>query len=166
MCMLIPRECSEDDLRFLRRHVSVILNRIYHSGVPRELRNCIENILRGQRDIIVDCRPEVARCRIHRGVYIPPDGLGEIEICPTSIRMPALLFHELVHSCSGNEFDAEVYENLLFTPNEGATRPDPYSDRREFENEGYRGKYAYLEGASIYNRERRYLMSRRQLIDW
>jgi hypothetical protein len=164
--MLIYRECTEYEQKLLRKHESIIIKRIIQDGVPRTLRTCIENTIRGYRDIVVDCRPEVARCRIHRGVYIPPDGIGEIEICPTSIRMPALLFHELVHSCGGNEFDAEVYENFLFTSNEGATKPDPYDDRRKFEREGYRGIYAYLEMDNVYNIEGRFLMRRRQLIDW
>jgi hypothetical protein len=59
----------------------------------------------------------------------------------------------LVHACGGNEFDAEVYENLLFTRREGATKPDSTYDKMEFERGRYRGRYAYLEGDYIYNNE-------------
>ncbi len=35
----------------------------------------------------------------------------------------AVLFHELIHVAGGEELDAETFENLLFTPSEGAVQP-------------------------------------------
>jgi hypothetical protein len=34
-----------------------------------------------------------------------------------------VLFHELVHVAGGSELDAEAFENLLFTVEEGAVPP-------------------------------------------
>jgi len=53
---------------------------------------------------------------IHRRTFRPSPG------APRS-RLPAVLFHELVHVAGGSELDAEAFENLLFTTAEGAVPP-------------------------------------------
>jgi hypothetical protein len=46
--------------------------------------------------------------------------------------LTAVLFHELTHVAGGGELDAEVFENLLFRKDEGAT-PPTVADCKEFQ---------------------------------
>jgi hypothetical protein len=47
----------------------------------------------------------------------------------------AVLLHELIHSIGGTELDAEFFENVCCTKNEGAELPTP-DDYPKFMNEG------------------------------
>jgi hypothetical protein len=40
------------------------------------------------------------------------------------VRLPAVVFHELIHIARGWELDAETFENAWFSTGEGATPPD------------------------------------------
>ncbi len=53
-------------------------------------------------------------------------------------RLPAILLHELVHTCEGNEVDAETFENLLFK-GEGATPPDKKDLMKRFSEVDFKG---------------------------
>jgi hypothetical protein len=60
-----------------------------------------------------------------------------------SSRLPAVLFHELVHVAGGSELDAEALENALFTPKEGAVAPTA-ADWADFAARDYRGEWLSL----------------------
>lgn len=75
--------------------------------------------------------------RHYRGRHIRRT--GRIELVD---HKPVVLFHEVVHSIGGNEFDAEVFENFVYP--ETGIRPDGYYDKKEFEKSGYTGNFAYL----------------------
>ncbi len=55
-------------------------------------------------------------------------------------RLPAVLFHELVHVAGGSELDAEAFENALFTPREGAVMPTA-ADWTDFAAQRYRSEW-------------------------
>jgi hypothetical protein len=54
------------------------------------------------------------------------------------VRLPAVLFHELIHIARGWELDAETFENAWFSVEEGATLPDR-NDWGVFKEDQYRG---------------------------
>jgi len=54
----------------------------------------------------------------------------------------AVLFHELVHICGGNELDAEAFETFLFSGT-GATDPD-LDDWEAFRKRHWRGHWVHL----------------------
>jgi hypothetical protein len=54
------------------------------------------------------------------------------------IRLPAVLFHELIHIARGWELDAETFENAWFSVEEGATPPDK-NDWAIFKEDKYEG---------------------------
>lgn len=79
-----------------------------------------------------------------KGVCRP--STGEITLwVPTKV----VLFHELVHLIGGNEWDAEVYEYLMY--GRLASLPDPTYDFRKFIDSEYRGKFARYFKGRIYS---------------
>ncbi len=57
-------------------------------------------------------------------------------------RQAAVLFHEMVHACGGEELDAETLERVYFK-DRGATRPDR-NDFEEFESRDNQGRWFTL----------------------
>jgi hypothetical protein len=58
-------------------------------------------------------------------------------------RLTAVLLHELVHFAFGTELDAEFFENLLFTRDDGAVLPTE-NDEEEFKDSHYTGVYVAM----------------------
>ena len=58
-------------------------------------------------------------------------------------RLPAILFHELVHTCGGNEVDAETFENCVFG-GEGATLPDMKDLKERFSEVDFKGRWVEM----------------------
>jgi hypothetical protein len=58
-------------------------------------------------------------------------------------RLPAILFHELVHTCGGNEVDAETFENCVFG-GEGATLPDMKDLKERFKEVDFKGRWVEM----------------------
>jgi hypothetical protein len=54
------------------------------------------------------------------------------------VRLPAFVFHELIHIARGWELDAETFENAWFSTEEGATPPDR-NDWAGFKEDEYHG---------------------------
>jgi hypothetical protein len=59
-------------------------------------------------------------------------------------RLPAVLFHELIHIARGWELDAEAFENAWFSPTEGA-RPPTRNDWRLFKQQDYQGWWVHID---------------------
>lgn len=102
-------------------------------GLPglEHLRGCMMARLNGLRPLtiqVTDCVGTSTEAFSYRG-------LGVMGICRTSLaagpkRIGTLFFHELVHTCGGDELDAEGLEGHCFYE-AGATFPSP-SDFVEF----------------------------------
>ena len=59
-------------------------------------------------------------------------------------RLPAVLFHELIHIAFGWELDAEAFENAWFDGEEGARPPDR-EDWANFKEDEYQGWWVRLD---------------------
>jgi len=162
---LLFEKCTSKERITINKIINRIEQRIRYEEVPALLRNCIRAIIKGGREVIVCCEPEVVPCSFHRGAFIKSEK-DKVEICPSYIGSAALFFHELVHVCGGNELDAEVMENVLFSLGEGAVKPSYFFDKMLFEVEGYKGKFVYVKNDGIYNSEARFLLKKKDLIDW
>lgn len=62
-------------------------------------------------------------------------------------RLPAVLFHELIHVVRGWELDAEAFENAWFSPAEGA-RPPTRKDWSLFQEQDYLGWWVRVDPRS------------------
>ncbi len=128
----------------------VIRNVLQNAYVPFDLRSCIAQDLDYGR-VVVECgMAGTGKCSRVRGATYP----DRVLICTTD--GPALLLHELVHRCGGNEFDAEVFENYLFPLRNGAAKPGD-EDLDEFRAFGFRGRFAYRYEDLVYTNEGRVL---------
>jgi hypothetical protein len=118
--------------RALRRSLAIIRQRLEHppGPMPHDLRKELQAILAADRPI-VDlayggaegvCRQPFARSAGYRILFCAKAFLPE----PKSgiVRLPAVLFHEMVHIARGWELDAEAFENAWFSKAEGARPPD------------------------------------------
>jgi hypothetical protein len=132
--------------RALDRCLALIRERLDRppGPIPHDLRELLHAILVKDRPI-VDlaygggqgiCREPYARSAGYRVLLCAkafvPESRSRI------VRLPAVLFHELIHIARGWELDAETFENAWFSVEEGATPPDR-NDWSIFKEDQYRG---------------------------
>jgi len=132
--------------RALRRSLAIIRRQLEHppGPMPHDLRKELQAILARDRptvDVVYGgaqgiCQEPYARSAGYRILLCTKTFLPE----PRSrvIRLPAVLFHELVHIARGWELDAEAFENAWFSATEGARPPDR-NDWTIFEEDKYEG---------------------------
>ncbi len=132
--------------RILHHTLATIQERLEHPPGPilHDLRQELQAILSRKRPI-VDlvyggaqglCHEPEARSAGYRVLLCTKAFLPQ----PRSriVRLPAVLFHELIHVARGWELDAETFENAWFSVEEGATPPDT-NDWRIFKEDNYGG---------------------------
>jgi len=132
--------------RVVDRCLTLIRERLQHppGPIPHDLRDQLQAILTRDRPV-VDlvyggaqgvCHEPYARSAGYRILLCSKALLPE----PRSriIRLPAVLFHELIHIARGWELDAEAFENAWFSVEEGAKLPDR-SDWTIFKQDKYEG---------------------------
>jgi hypothetical protein len=136
--------------RILRQGLATIRKRLENppGPIPRDLLEMLQAILTKPRPI-VDlvyggaqgvCKEPYARSAGYRVLLCAKAFLPE----PRSrhaqrvIRLPAVLFHELIHIARGWELDAEAFENAWFSAEEGARSPDQ-NDWSIFKEDKYEG---------------------------
>lgn len=119
--------------------------------IPRDLHSMLQDILSGRRPI-VDlvfggsegiCRVPYSRSagyRILLCAKVFQSFMGRASLG----RLPAVLFHELIHVARGWELDAEAFENAWFTPGEGARAPTR-EDWAIFREDGYEGWWVRVD---------------------
>lgn len=113
----------------------------FKERLPQSLRERVESYLDDtQLDAVVELYVDPGT-EAHWGsangfcVHLHPRTFDPWSVTGTP-RLTAVLFHEMVHIAGGSELDAEVFENLLFTKDEGAC-PPTVADWQEFEtNQG------------------------------
>ena len=140
------REFPARYARVLQRALDTIRERLEHppGPVPQDLREELLAILSKGRPI-VDlvygggqgmCQAPYARSAGYRVLLCSKAFLPE----PRSriIRLPAVVFHELIHIARGWELDAETFENAWFSVQEGARPPDQ-NDWTIFKEDRYEG---------------------------
>lgn len=133
-------------VRVLPQALATIRERLENppGPIPRDLRRLLQAILTKPRPI-VDlvyggaqgiCQEPYSRSAGYRVLLCAKAFLPE----PRSriVRLPAVLFHELIHIARGWELDAEAFENAWFSPEEGATPPDR-NDWAIFREDKYEG---------------------------
>jgi hypothetical protein len=130
----------------LRQSIATIRQRLERppGPIPHDLRQLLHAILTRDRPI-VDlayggaegvCHEPYARSAGYRVLLCARAFLPE----PRSgiVRLPAVLFHELIHTARGWELDAEAFENAWFSGEEGAKPPDR-NDWVIFKEDKYEG---------------------------
>jgi hypothetical protein len=132
--------------RALDRCLALIRERLNHppGPIPHDLREQLLAIFLKDRPIVElvfggaqgVCLEPYARSAGYRVLLCRKAFLPE----PRSriVRLPAVLFHELIHIARGWELDAETFENAWFSVEEGATPPDR-NDWAAFREDKYRG---------------------------
>jgi hypothetical protein len=118
--------------------------------MPHDLRKELQAILAGDRPIVdlayggADgvCQQPFGRSAGYRILLCAKAFLPE----PTSgiVRLPAVLFHEMVHIARGWELDAEAFENAWFSKVEGAAPPDR-NDWAVFKADRYEGWWVRVD---------------------
>jgi len=138
--------------RLLRQTLATIRQRLEHppGPMPHDLRKELQAILAGDRPIVdlayggADgvCQQPFARSAGYRILLCAKAFLPE----PTSgiVRLPAVLFHEMVHIARGWELDAEAFENAWFSKVEGAAPPDR-NDWAVFKADRYEGWWVRVD---------------------
>jgi len=137
---------SPPEKRALDRCLTLIRERLHHplGPIPHDLRGELLAILLKDRPI-VDlvfgsdqgvCQEPYARSAGYRVLLCRKAFLPESR--SHIVRLPAVLFHELIHIARGWELDAETFENAWFSVEEGATPPDR-NDWGVFKEDQYRG---------------------------
>jgi hypothetical protein len=132
--------------RALDRCLALIRERLKHlpRPIPRDLReHLLAILLRGRPvvDLVYGgaqgvCQEPYARSAGYRVLLCRKAFLPERR--SRIVRLPAVVFHELIHIARGWELDAETFENAWFSTEEGATPPDR-DDWAVFREDKYRG---------------------------
>jgi len=130
----------------LDRCLTLIRERLHYppSPMPHDLRELLLAIV-GKNRPIVDlvyggahavCQKPYARSAGYRVLLCRKAFMPE----PASriVRLPAVVFHELIHIARGWELDAEAFENAWFSVKEGARPPDR-NDWTVFKEDKYNG---------------------------
>lgn len=130
----------------LDRCLALFRERLTHppSPIPHDLREqLLAILLRGRPvvDLVYGgdqgvCQEPYARSAGYRILLCAKAFLPEPRL--HIVRLPAVLFHELIHIARGWELDAESFENAWFSIDEGATPPDR-NDWAVFGEDKYRG---------------------------
>ncbi len=138
--------------RPLRQTLATIRQRLEHppGPMPHDLRNQLQAILAGDRPIVDVayggaqgiCQEPYARSAGYRILLCAKAFLPEAE--SGIVRLPAVLFHEMVHIARGWELDAEAFESAWFSKAEGATPPDR-NDWTIFEEDKYEGWWVRVD---------------------
>ena len=131
------------DFPLLERHYELILDRL--RAVP-SVRSALLHVEHTRR---VQVRFGDEKCGRLRGYAWPRLAVT----CHP--RRPAVLGHELVHVAHGTELDAEIVENYVFDPSEGATPPTA-GDYEKFADEGS-NFFAFDDDGNIYEHSGRSL---------
>ncbi|HWU41312.1 MAG TPA: hypothetical protein VN203_26965 [Candidatus Acidoferrum sp.] len=139
----------------LDRCLTLIRERLHHppGPMPHDLRELLLAIV-GKDRPIVDlvyggahgvCQEPYARSAGYRVLLCRKAFLPEpwSRHAKRVIRLPAVVFHELVHIARGWELDAEAFENAWFSVQEGATPPDR-NDWAVFKEDNYRGWWVFV----------------------
>ena len=135
-----------EHLAIVQRSLGTIQERLKHppGPMPSDLRAELKAILDGSRPV-VDlayggeagvCAEPCARSAGYR-IVLCKRAFGQV-------RLPACLFHELVHIASGWELDAEAFENAWFARAEGARPPTP-EDLAIFKAQRFQGWWVRLD---------------------
>jgi hypothetical protein len=138
--------------RLLRQGLVTIRKRLERppGPMPRDLLRLLQAILTKDRPI-VDlvyggaqgvCQEPYSRSAGYRVLlcakaFLPEPGTR-------IVRLPAVLFHELIHIARGWESDAEAFENAWFSAEEGATLPDR-NDWAIFKEDNYEGWWVRVD---------------------
>ena len=132
--------------RVLQRTLATLRQRLDHppTPIPHDLRQELVTILSKGRPIVDlvyggaegPCREPYARSSGYRVLLCAKAFLPETRT--RIVRLPAVLFHELIHIARGWELDAESFENACFSRQEGATPPDK-NDWAIFQEDHYKG---------------------------
>ncbi len=132
---------SAEYVKALRRSLALIRRRLHAppGPLPQDLHAALQGILLGPRPVVdLVYGGAAGACQ---GPYSRSAGY-RILLCEkafSSGRLPAVLFHELVHVARGWELDAEAFENAWFSSAEGARPPtrDDWATFREDEFTGW-----------------------------
>ena len=143
--MIRIRGFKPEQMAVVRRSVAIIRQRLEHppGPMPSDLRAELRAILDGARPVV-----DVAYGG-DAGVCAEPCARSagyRIILCKRAFaetRLPAGLFHELVHIARGWELDAEAFENAWFKRAEGAAPPTG-DDWAIFRAQRYQGWWVRL----------------------
>ncbi len=139
----------------VRKSLALIRRRIEHppDPIPQDLRQQLRAILASDRPVVNlvyggaqgICQAPHARSAGYRVLLCAKAFLPE----PRSgiVRLPAVLFHELIHIARGWELDAEAFENAWFSVEEGARPPDR-NDWAIFKADKYEGWWVRVDRRS------------------
>jgi hypothetical protein len=138
---------SRERLTAVRAALALIRRRL--ASPPGPMPGDLQDALRA---ILSATRPRVTiAAGGHDGVCDGPCGWCagyRILLCDRGLidpaRLPALVFHELIHIARGTELDAETFENGWFLPAEGA-RPPTAEDWVLFGRDRYCGRWVRLD---------------------
>jgi len=145
--------------RALDRSLATIRQRVARppGPIPRDLRQQLRAILTGDRPVVDlvyggahgACREPYARSAGYRILLCSKAFLPEPRSARAHrvIRLPAVLFHELIHIARGWELDAEAFENAWFSVTEGARPPDR-NDWAIFKEDEYQGWWVRVDPRS------------------
>ncbi len=130
----------------LQRSVALIRRRLRHppGAMPEDLHAALLGILSGPRptvDVVYGGAAGVCQGPFSRSAGY------RILLCQkafSSDRLPAVLFHELVHVARGWELDAEAFENAWFSWEEGA-RPPTRDDWTTFREDEFKGWWVRVD---------------------
>ncbi|MFB3818224.1 MAG: hypothetical protein ACE147_11220 [Candidatus Methylomirabilales bacterium] len=137
----------------LAESLALIRARVTRAALPRDLRATLLRFLSPARTPVVQVflgtRATRGRWGCSSGycIWIQPRTFRPSPGAPRS-RLPAVLFHELVHVAGGSELDAEAFENLLFTTAEGAVPPTS-GDWSSFAAHQGVGQWVKLAGGAV-----------------
>ena len=140
------REFPARYARILHLTLGGFRQRLQHppTPIPHDLRQELLAILSRGRPV-VDlvyggaqgvCREPYARSSGYRVLICAKAFLPETQL--RIVRLPAVVFHELIHIARGWDLDAETFENAWFSGREGATPPDQ-NDWAIFKRDRYEG---------------------------
>jgi len=138
----------------LSRSVQLIGERVKKnkSHLPKDLFDTLEEFLDGKNQkerVLLFIDPDESKGLWGHSsgycIWLTPQTFAPWkDIKPRTPRLSAVLLHELVHAAGGMELDAETFENMLFTHEEGASAPSE-DDWPEFEAQHYEGWWCYLD---------------------
>ena len=148
---LVIRGFAPDYTRAIRQALSLITGRLTHppGPMPGDLRTELRAIISGRRptvDLVYGgdqgvCAVPYSRSAGYRVLLCKRTFMPENDGHP---RLPAVLFHELIHIARGWELDAEAFENAWFSPAEGG-RPPTRNDWRLFKQQDYQGWWVHMD---------------------
>ncbi len=140
----------------VRRALATIRRRLERppAPMPQDLRQLLHAMIARPRPVVDlvsggahgACREGYARSAGYRillcaKAFLPAPRSARAH---RAMRLPAVLFHELIHIARGWELDAETFENAWFSAEEGARLPDG-NDWAIFAEEHYEGWWVRVD---------------------